>query len=361
MAEHKQLIVFLPDWRGANPYQACLAAAIAARGWQVEFADIPRVRLPLLHLVRERRHAHALHLHWVQPLLAPQFWSDGWLRRRTRLALLALDLFLCRAHGVAVFWTIHNLVAHDSPDPDWELRVRRHLARHVTGCFVHSASARDLVERSYGTRLASPVLVPHASYVNVYPAAECDRVAALRAALGLADGDFVYLFIGAIRRYKGVEQLIDAFAALPDVDARLVIAGQPDTAETAAAVRARAARDTRVLLHAAFVADDDLTAFLAVADVVVLPFSQTLTSGSALLAMSAGKALLLPDAARVFDAPGDEGALYYAAGSLATALRTMRERDLIAMGKHNQDLAASRTWERMAELTTAAYAGTREE
>jgi beta-1,4-mannosyltransferase len=42
-----------------------------------------------------------------------------------------------------------------------------------------------------------------------------------------------------------------------------------------------------------------------------LPFTDSLTSGSAILAMSSNKALLLPEKARVFGCVPEEGVRYF--------------------------------------------------
>ncbi|MGE0486788.1 MAG: glycosyltransferase [Gammaproteobacteria bacterium] len=345
----------MPDWREGNPYEGALGAAVEARGHPVRYAHFPRGWLPLLQTVLRHSPA-ALHLHWVAPLLAPHLAARPGFRRFVRRALAVLDLRLCRLLGIPVYWTIHNLVSHESADPAWERVLRRQLLRHVTACFVHSASARSLIEQEFDIGLDGRcAVVPHAAYTDEYPAPDTARVAALRAELGLDGGEFVYLFFGAIRPYKGVENLVDAFTTLADTDARLVVAGRVRDAELGAALAARCAGDARIRWREGFLVDDDLAALLALADVVVLPYVQTLTSGSVLLAMTRGKPLILPERGRVFDVPGECGALYFESGHLGDALAAIRERDVIAMGRFNQASTATLTWAHMAALITARY------
>ena len=58
------------------------------------------------------------------------------------------------------------------------------------------------------------------SYPNVVSRAEACR------RLGLPEDAFVYLLFGALRPYKGLEELIAAFRQLADPDAVLLAAGQ---------------------------------------------------------------------------------------------------------------------------------------
>ena len=357
MARNHRKILFVPNWRVGNPYQSMLAAALGGQGCQVAFADYPKARLPLLRLCLENRDCGVLHLHWITELVAAHLWSPGRLTRYLKLFILILDLRLCRLLGVRVFWTIHNLLGHESGDEAWERRIRRLLGVHVTGCFVHSESALRLLETEYRTALAGKTtIVPHASYIGQYADAEPSVVADLRAEFGLEDRAFVYLFIGALRRYKGVEVLVKAFRELPDADARLVNAGPTFPTEASDWLEADVAADDRIVLRKGFVPDELMTAYLALADVVVLPFARTLTSGSTLLAMSFGKPLILPDSARVFDVPGDAGALYFGEGELPAVLKAARQADLLAMSRYNLAEAETRTWDRMGELTATEYA-----
>ncbi|WP_420349455.1 glycosyltransferase family 4 protein [Pelagibius sp.] len=346
----------MPNWGKANPYQTLLAAALARQGYAATLCDYPKARLPLLRLLRQHPDTGVLHLHWITPWIKPHFWTTNPLKRLAKLFLLSLDLRLCRLLGVRTVWTIHNLVSHESEDSAWELRLRRAIARQVDVCLVHSRSAVGVLEQSYGVPLAAKTrVVPHASYVGQYPSAEPEAVTLVRHELGLDEGDFVYLFLGAIRRYKGIDRLIEAFSALPARNARLAIVGSVLDPRMEDWLRAKVAGDDRIALRVGYVPDEALPVYLELASVVVLPFAQTLTSGSALLAMSFGKPLILPDAARVYDFPGDRGALYFAEGGLAGALEAARHADLAAMADFNLTEAEKRTWPRMGALTAAAY------
>ncbi len=55
--------------------------------------------------------------------------------------------------------------------------------------------------------------------------------------------DRVFLFIGQVRRYKGVEGLLEAFRSLDEPDARLIVAGKPRSKRARAAIEQPAAAD----------------------------------------------------------------------------------------------------------------------
>jgi glycosyltransferase involved in cell wall biosynthesis len=68
-------------------------------------------------------------------------------------------------------------------------------------------------------------VIPHGNYIDVYP--NTLSRAEARSRLGLPEGARVLLFIGAVRAYKGIEELLAAFRTLDEPNARLVVAGSP--------------------------------------------------------------------------------------------------------------------------------------
>jgi len=95
-----------------------------------------------------------------------------------------------------------------------------------------------------------------------------EAAAALRAQLGIAEGDFVFCFIGRINRDKGMPELMAAFAALP-AHCHLVLAGELDAtaavdAPTVAAMQAHPRVHALGFVH-------DVRPALLLSDVMVLP------------------------------------------------------------------------------------------
>jgi beta-1,4-mannosyltransferase len=89
---------------------------------------------------------------------------------------------------------------------------------------------------------------------------------------------------------------------------------------------------------------------------IVLPFADTLTSGSAILSMTYGKALILSDAARVFGCVPDDGAAYFRdTGELTRLLEPLDHSKLKNMGQTNLEKANKMKWSDVGKLTTNAY------
>jgi len=93
-------------------------------------------------------------------------------------------------------------------------------------------------------------------------------------------------------------------------------------------------------------------------DVVVLPFHDILTSGSALLAMSFGKPVIAPRLGCIPEVLDSEGAFLYNYKEREGLLKAIQEAsvaNLGAMGKHNYDKTKRFDWNVIAQKTHELY------
>ena len=100
-----------------------------------------------------------------------------------------------------------------------------------------------------------------------------------------------------------------------------------------------------------------MTPLLAAADVVVLPYRRVSTSGSAILALSHGRPLVVPELAGLAGLP-DQAVLRYGGGipALTAALAGLARADehtLAAMSAAAYRYASETTWRDIAAQTTA--------
>lgn len=348
-------VVFLPDKRPFNPYQTRLAEALSRQGFRLVVKDHP----PLLGAFVRQQWLYSrdviVHLHWLNGLTDKAVYAHSGLRFLMWYLLMAADLTIFRLWGGRLFWTVHNLISHESPNPARERRVRKLVARFADGLHFHSRSAIACAEAAYGTTLQSKAIVAaHASYSDDYPPNPA-RSAAVAAEVGIGADDFTFLFFGNIRRYKGLESLVEAFHRRPGNHYRLLIAGAPIPGVSTEWLHEASAKDPRIRLRIGYVSDADVSALFALADVLVAPYSSTLTSGVVSLGLTFGCPMVLPEAARVYDLPGDAGAEYFATGLLPEALIRIETRDLDGMRAHNSRLGRSLTWEAMARTIATAY------
>jgi len=260
-------------------------------------------------------------------VLLLQWWTAATLHTYLVLALAA------RVAGMRIVIELHEL-----QDPGeaglalargygrWGLRA---LIRLAHGCIVHSKSDWQLFETNYGPMDMRVALVPHGPY-DQYRDLEETSDPAIAAAISAVrsapkTGDVVnLLFFGLIRPYKGLEDLLRVFNALSREEAErlwLTVVGETweGCTEPAQLIAASPHAD-RITFVNEYVPDEVVGAAFAHADVAVLPYRRSSSSGILHVAMSWGLPIVvtsvggLPEAASgyagaVFVPPADTALL----------------------------------------------------
>jgi glycosyltransferase involved in cell wall biosynthesis len=179
-----------------------------------------------------------------------------------------------------------------------------------------------------------------------------------RSELGLDQEETVFLYFGQICPYKGVPYLIDEFTSIEAPNIRLLVVGNPMNELIEETIPKKSAIDDRITTVLEFVSDEDIQLYMNACDCVVLPYNEITTSGSAVLAISFGKPIIIPRRGCVPDQLDEKGSLIYPPDSpdgLRTALSQALDGDLMSMGEHNEKLARQHDWEEIAETTSQVY------
>ena len=269
-------VFFWPDYNHTNPYQRLLYAAAREA---VDFigADIDAV----LRAARDRAAAQdssqdagqdtgqiVFHLHWLNMVLQSVPTRAG--------ADAAVGSFLAKladlkALGVRLIWTVHNVLSHHMPWQEAEMALARGVMALADVVHVHSLASLPEIEAFYPVPRDKLQVLRHGAYCGFYPDFITRRIA--RDTLGLVETDDVVLFLGRIRPYKGVDQLITAFRAIlrDRPRALLLLGGQsPDDPLGDLAPSERA----RIRFCNRFIDDAELQVFLRAADLAVFPYRQ---------------------------------------------------------------------------------------
>ncbi|WP_423463031.1 glycosyltransferase [Promicromonospora sp. MS192] len=212
-----------------------------------------------------------LHVHWPE-FLVRQRTVPG---RIVKLVLAWTLLLRLELTETPVVRTAHNLAPHESGD-----RLERAFLAALDRRTELWIRLNPTTPLPLGVRTAT---IPHGHYRSVFPpdpatVAEPGRL----------------LQFGLVRRYKGIERLLDVFGSIDDPGLRLTVAGRPEDAGLAEHIAAVAAADPRVETRLEFVPDDVLAREVRRAELVVLPYLQMHNSGAALLALSLDRPVLVP-------------------------------------------------------------------
>jgi glycosyltransferase involved in cell wall biosynthesis len=163
----------------------------------------------------------------------------------------------------------------------------------LDGFIALSAQGLELARQSHPCLASLPgFVIPHGHYRGEYPN---DNTHDAREILGIDPRSTVTLFFGQIRPYKNVSSLVSAFRALQGDNKVLLIVGEPLNVQLADQLRILAGSDHRVKFHFRHVPNDEVQNYLRAANLVVLPYREMLNSGSALLALSFDRPVLVAE------------------------------------------------------------------
>jgi glycosyltransferase involved in cell wall biosynthesis len=350
--------------RDPNPYQALLYKEVTRHGFEVRYLEGPTrshtvnvLLTPVTLLVARLRGTRLLHLHWVFGFALPAVRERRGLRSFDRL-WFGLCLRWARLLRIRIVWTAHNAMPH-APVFDDDRAARRTLIRACDAVIAHSEHGLAALAESGLPAPRRAYIIPHPSYSGYYPDTVTREEA--RARLGLKAEEFVFLALGQIAAYKGTDDLLTVFLESAErTPGGLLIAGS--CRDEKLRERVESAVDTSGgAIRADFgsVPDHGIQDYFRAADIGVLPFRKVTTSGSALLALSFGIPLLLPDLPAFADIP-DDVCLRYPAGidglrSAIWQVSTLSSAELGRIGAEAARFAAGRTWASAAELTAQCY------
>jgi glycosyltransferase involved in cell wall biosynthesis len=186
-----------------------------------------------------------------------------------------------RAPDVSRVMLCHNLEDHESGP------LQRFLTQGALGAaqafVVHSEASRDALVRRFPQ---APVLAVPLPSLSLEEAGASRQDA--RRELGLPPEPLV-LFLGLVRRYKGVDLLLQAAPAIAAATgARIAIVGEvfPDMADLKKRWDMSPARDS-VLWKDEYVSEREMALWLGACDAVVLPYRRISSSAIAARAIGA--------------------------------------------------------------------------
>jgi glycosyltransferase involved in cell wall biosynthesis len=204
--------------------------------------------------------------------------------------------------GKKIVFTAHNVNAgkrdgNDSALNRLTLKIQYRLADHI---FVHTEKMKGELLGEYGVRKDAVTVIPF-GINNSVP----DTVltpAEARQKLGLGSSEKVVLFFGAIRPYKGLEYLVEAFqrVAASHEEYRLIIAGESKKGseqywlDIQKSIESHPTRN-QVIQKIEFVPDSETELYFKAADVTVLSYTEVFQSGVLFLAYSFGLPVIASD------------------------------------------------------------------
>jgi glycosyltransferase involved in cell wall biosynthesis len=346
-------IMFIPDYRYANPYQTLLTKDLKLLGYNVIFDD----SLPFRKIINKKYDLKILHIHWIKPFIAPK--NSNIYKFYKKILFSILKLFILKLTGIKIVWTIHNIAEHESTYWYGEMLFNFTLAFLCEKLFVHSESAKKKVCKNAFLKWFAKklIIIPHGNYIGYYENNVNKTLS--RKHLGIEGKLFVFLHLGAIREYKGLDKLLEAFEGIKNPDIRLVLAGKVYQKSYENKIRAFL-KDNRIIYNLEFIEDINIQYYMNAADIVVCTYNSVLTSGNIILAMSFARPIIAPKIGTIPDYLDSKGAFLYASEDPkglkdAMCLAIDRKESLKGLGQHNFGIIKNYDWERIAKVLSEQY------
>jgi len=338
-------IAFTPYY-SENPYQPALINELNMQGCEVSTESEPN-----LAWARSLDDTDIVHLHWL-----PRFKTG--LRGRFQLRRYLQILETAVSRGVKIVWTVHNLIPHGSVSPKVDTQAFEKVAKLASRLIAHSDASREAIVEFYNVPKEKVAVIPHGNYIGLYPNNVSKSEA--RLCLGLPEDSICFAFVGLIRPYKGVLEMLDAFIAAPEVNAKLLIAGKPTGGISREELQTKCKSDDRIILNANRIPHEDMQLYLNACDAALFPYRRSLTSGAIILAMSFGKACIAyrnEGSEAVLD---NDGAIFVEKSDHQAFIRaleraTRHPRFFSPAGSHNLLTSKKWNWSDIATRTLGIY------
>jgi len=264
-----------------------------------------------------------------------------------------------------VVFTIHDTYSHSKYLVLLDNFIMAKVSRYCDALFVHARYTERFIQEVWKIHECKICVVPHGGYYLHY--GSCISSESARKELGYQKSDYVLLFFGTIRRYKGLDYLIPAVKDVKKVipNVKLIIAGKPvkqQTGEYYGQLIINLNLEYEINYQDRFIHNEEIAGMLCCCDIVVLPYIQIDQSGVLCLSYTFGKPVI---ATRVGGLPemireGVTGYTVPPANIHALSEKIIEawqnRHNLAEMGLKAQKLMDEKySWDRLAESTIGVY------
>jgi glycosyltransferase involved in cell wall biosynthesis len=212
-------------------------------------------------------------------LVVVQWWTTFWA-----VPFAALSTYL-RRKGLQVIYVIHNVLPHEQRF--WDVWLAK-LALGRSQAFIVQTERED--ERLHALfPSALTRLCPHPIY-NLFTDRKIPKQDARRR-LGLPEDQFVLLFFGIVRPYKGLRYLLEALERLKreNLYSYLLVSGEIWGEKDEYTTRIeQLGLESQVRLDDRYIPDEEAAIMFSAADILVAPYIGGTQSGAAEMALGFG-------------------------------------------------------------------------
>lgn len=345
-------VIFIPNYSHENPYQQNLAESLSKKGVQIILENLTWALLFFKVLFKYKK-PEIIHIHWQHDYLVSKKALFSFLKS----FLFILEMVILRFLGVKIVWTVHNIVNHEKKDFKIELFFSSFLSKISNKIIVHNPqSQKEIIEAYKIRKIEKCSVIAQGNFIDNYENIITNKEA--RIELNINEDNFLFLFFGLIRPYKGLNKLIESFQSKNFQEAKLLIVGRAIDKKYEAEIRSLCDTIDNIEFQSGFVPENKIQVYMNAADIVVIPYIEILNSAALLLAMSFKKPIIAPKTGFFTSVLDENGGFLYNSNEnigLSTAMELALNSDISRMGNYNYELAKKFDWDSVAEKTYKIY------
>ena len=224
------------------------------------------------------------HIHWPD-----YFFVNSFLYTLLRMVYFFTIIFVFKILNTKIIWTVHNLKPHNNYHPKINKFSISLFTKLLDSIVVMSKESKKNIYEEYPSLKSKKCsLIYHGLYDNYKNF--ISKVDAKKK-LGIENNKKILLYIGIINEYKNILTLIDKFKKLNSDKYILIIAGTVTSKKLKLEIQKKR-QYKNIIFDLKFIPDDELQYYFNASDLVVLPFSSVLNSGSVMLSLSFNRPVL---------------------------------------------------------------------
>lgn len=210
-------------------------------------------------------------------------WPENIVKGFFSYHALKFVLSLMRLFRKKIVWFVHNRRPHSNKSK-YAIKMMQYLEKKSYKMVILSDGTREVL-----TLQDKIVKVPHPSYLSLYkPKQELDSP--------IINRPIRFLFIGQIRKYKGIDLLLKAFSSVQDKNIQLLVVGSTKMCEKDYEREILAYASKKIKFDLRFVDDNEFYTIVQNNDILILPYNikSSLNSGAVIAAFSCKRTVISP-------------------------------------------------------------------
>lgn len=283
-------VYLIPTFSEENDYLKNITEGLTLNGVNViSKKNRNKLTAPLDSVINSIKHEdYIVHFNWIENKV-----NHPGLKGRLNYAAIRMWIWLLKKTGAKICWTMHNKMPHSNTENSLSTTFYSYFLHRCDMIMVHCKESEKILQEEY--HYSGRILnVPHGNYCK-----------------SQADADFSsmnnrqFLYFGAVSRYKNIPVLINAYKEVvkeyPDI--RLKICGKCKDSDLDKEINDLVSNNKGISYINKFLDDDELNQELNNCCAVILPYDKTsmLNSGSAIMAFSKGRSVIIPDFGYITD------------------------------------------------------------